>query len=125
MQIYLVIGQMSLVKHILFIMVIPALLHNSCRKIEQSPPTCIQQRIEEIKAGPKWNPAAEINEYRYHGQSVFLVSADCCDQYMMLYDGSCIPLCAPSGGYTGKGDGKCADFFNEAVHVKLTWRDPR
>ena len=117
--------EMSLMKLILFIMVIPAVLHNSCRKSELSPPVCIQQKIEEIKTGPKWNPAADINEDRYHGQSVFLITANCCDQYMMLYDGSCVPICAPAGGFAGKGDGKCPDFYNEAVHLKLVWKDSR
>ena len=125
MQIYLVISQMSLMKLILFVTLIPALLQNSCRKMESSPPPCIQQRIEEIKAGPKWNPSAEINEYRYHDQSVFLISANCCDQYIMLYDGNCMPLCAPAGGFAGKGDGKCPDFYNKAIHIKLVWKDSR
>src|SRR6188474_1147564 len=88
-------------------------------------PTCINQRIEEIKKQPKWNPAAEIHEYLYNGQQVFLISADCCDQYMTLVDKNCNYICAPSGGITGKGDGKCPDFYEKAQHIRLVWKDPR
>jgi len=31
-------------------------------------------------------------------------------------------LCAPSGGITGKGDGKCPDFNEKAGEGKLIWK---
>ena len=52
-------------------------------------------------------------------------SSPCCDQYNNLYDSDCNLICAPSGGYTGKGDQKCLDFFDKAKHVKLIWKDDR
>ena len=119
------ITQMTVMKLILFIIPILTLLTDSCRKSKMMLPSCIEQKIEEIKAQPKWNPAAEINEYLYRGQHVYLITADCCDQYIMIYDGSCTPLCAPAGGYAGKGDGKCPDFYKEATHLKLVWKDQR
>lgn len=88
-------------------------------------PVCIQQKIEAIKAEPKWNPPAEVDEYLYNGKHVFLFSSNCCDQYNILYDENCEVICAPSGGLTGKGDGKCADFAESAKHVKLIWKDER
>ena len=112
-------------KPILCVILIPFLLSSTCRKISSEIPDCVQQRIDAIKAEPKWNPPAEINEYVYKGQHVFLVTANCCDQFIMLYDGSCRPICAPGGGYTGKGDGKCADFNETAHHVRLVWKDDR
>ena len=88
-------------------------------------PSCIQQKIDSIKAQPKWNPPATVYEYLYKGKTVYGFSADCCDQYTTVYDENCNYICAPSGGFTGKGDGKCSDFAQEAKEVKLVWKDDR
>ena len=98
---------------------------DTCSKTKKEIPACVQQKIEQIRAEPKWNPPAEVNEYIYRGQHVFLFTSNCCDQYIMLYDGSCNYICAPSGGIAGHGDNKCPDFYNQATHVKLVWKDPR
>jgi hypothetical protein len=89
------------------------------------PPDKIQTKIAELKAQPKANPAYEVWEYQYQGQRVYLVTADCCDQYTTVYDACLNVLCAPSGGITGRGDGKCPDFNEKASEKKLVWRDPR
>jgi hypothetical protein len=89
------------------------------------PPDKIQTKIAELKAQPKANPAYEVWEYKYQGQQVYLVTADCCDQYTTVYDTCLNVLCAPSGGFTGRGDGRCPDFNEKATDKKLVWRDPR
>jgi len=111
-------------KSILLLLSVPSLLAIDCKKNTEEPP-CVKEKIEQIKALPKWNPAGEVNEYIYKDKQVYLFTSDCCDQYIMLYDGSCEYICAPSGGITGKGDGKCSNFYTEARHVKLVWKDPR
>jgi len=88
-------------------------------------PSCVQQQIEAIKKSAKWNPPAAVDEYSYNGKTVYLFSADCCDQYNTVYDGECNVVCAPSGGLTGKGDGRCNGFFEVAKHVRLVWKDER
>jgi hypothetical protein len=88
-------------------------------------PDCIQAKIEAIKKQPRWNPPATVEEYRYKGQRIFVFSSNCCDQYNEAFDESCNYICAPSGGYTGKGDRKCEDFKQEAQFVKLVWKDDR
>jgi hypothetical protein len=88
-------------------------------------PACIQQRIEEIKKEPKWNPPAEVHEYIYNGKKVYYFSSNCCDQYNTVYDSVCNYICAPSGGYSGEGDKKCPDFKANAQHVRLIWKDER
>lgn len=87
--------------------------------------SCIDKKIARIKTEKKWNPPAEVNEYLYNGKKVYLFSADCCDQFNELYDAECNYICAPTGGITGNGDGKCADFRNSAQHVRLVWKDDR
>jgi hypothetical protein len=89
------------------------------------PPDKIQTKIAELKAQPKANPAYEVWAYKYQGQQVYLVTADCCDQYTTVYDACLNVLCAPSGGFTGRGDGLCPDFNEKATDKKLVWRDPR
>ncbi len=88
-------------------------------------PLCIQQKIDSIKQQPVWNPPAEIHEYNYGGRKVYLISANCCDFFSIAIDSNCNYVCAPSGGFTGKGDRKCSDFFEKAKHVRLVWKDER
>lgn len=42
-----------------------------------------------------------------------------------LFDENCNRICAPDGGKTGKGDGKCPDFFEKRTDEKLVWKDER
>jgi hypothetical protein len=92
---------------------------------ENSIPGCIQQKIDQIKKEPKWNPPAEVHEYSYNGKRVFYFSSNCCDRYNEVYDENCNYVCSPSGGYTGKGDMKCADFKENAKEIRLIWKDER
>jgi hypothetical protein len=110
-----------------FLMISTALFLQSgqCHKSTVAIPGCIQSKIDEIKAQPKWNPPAQVDEYNYQGKSVYLFTSNCCDQYIMLYDGSCHYVCAPSGGIDGGGDKKCKDFYTTAKHIQLIWKDPR
>jgi len=114
-------------KYAIFILLLTELMSSTCRKAQESQtiPSCIQQKIDEIKSQPKWNPPAEVNEYLYNDKHVYLFSSPCCDQYNMLYSEDCTPLCAPSGGFTGRGDGKCADFNEKAKKLRLVWKDDR
>ena len=87
-------------------------------------PACIRKLIDtENKQSPP-NTPVQVDEYLYNGKTVYLITAHCCDQYNMLYDDNCKEICAPSGGFTGRGDGKCKDFDSTAKHVKLIWKDP-
>ena len=88
-------------------------------------PTCLQQKIDSIKKLPVWNPPASIEQYDYNGKTVYLMSADCCDFFATALDENCNYVCAPSGGFTGKGDGLCKDFNEKAKLVKLVWKDER
>jgi len=88
-------------------------------------PACVQKKIDSIKKEPRWNPPAEVNEYRYNDKKVFLFSSDCCDFFNLLLDSSCNYICAPSGGITGKGDMQCSDFDKVSRHIKLVWKDNR
>lgn len=96
-----------------------------CKQAIEKVPPCIQQKIDQIKKEPKWNPPAQVYEYLYNGKKVFYFSSNCCDQYNTVYDERCSYVCAPDGGITGKGDNKCADFIEKATKVRLVWKDER
>jgi hypothetical protein len=112
-------------KYLFFLLAVPVFCGSTCNKINRATPGCITEKIERIKAQPKWNPPAEVNEYLYNDRHVYLFSSPCCDQYNLLYDENCTAICAPSGGFTGKGDGKCPDFNEKAKHIRLVWKDER
>lgn len=88
-------------------------------------PACIQDKIEAIQQQPKYNPPATVYRYLYGDKYVFLFSSDCCDQYNYLYDKDCNVICAPSGGFTGRGDNKCSNFSQVAKDETLIWKDAR
>lgn len=88
-------------------------------------PTCIETLISQIEGEPVTNPPSSLTLYEYGGKCVYYLPPVCCDQYSQLYDDQCNVLCAPDGGLTGQGDGKCPDFFTNAVKIKLVWQDPR
>ncbi len=88
-------------------------------------PECIQVKIDSIGKEARWNPPAQVDQYTYNNQTVYFFTSDCCDQFNLAYNSSCHVICAPSGGFSGKGDGRCSEFLKTAQHVKLVWKDPR
>ena len=66
-----------------------------------------------------------VARYEYRGGRVYYVPPRCCDVYGTLYDASGTILCHPDGGFTGDGDGRCPDFFEERRNEKIIWRDRR
>lgn len=101
-------------------------LVQACQQDDEVPcPERIQEKIKELARAPKQSPVAEVWQYDYRGQQVYLISGACCDQYHFLYDACLNIVCAPSGGVQGRGDGKCPDFQANATNPVLVWRDPR
>lgn len=45
----------------------------------------------------------------YAGMPAYLIPSPCCDKFDYLYDARGVVLCAPSGGFTGRGDGSCPE----------------
>lgn len=68
------------------------------------------------------HPPLEIWRYSYNGKVVYFTLSDCCDFPNVLYDQNCTMMCAPSGGFSGKGDGKCPDFNDKAKNGTLIWK---
>jgi len=88
-------------------------------------PPFVDQLIAELEAGPKKNPPGSIWKYNYNGLVVFYIPPSCCDVPGELYTSDGEPVCAPDGGITGAGDGRCPDFFGARTGELLVWADSR
>ncbi len=98
---------------------------NDSSPTQSASPDCIEMIITDIKKHPVKNPPTTIWQFTYKGESVFYIPAACCDQFNPVYKNNCSLFCHPDGGLTGKGDGKCDDFFLLANDKKLIWKDSR
>lgn len=74
---------------------------------------------------PVSNPPAQLLRYRVDGKDYYYRPAPCCDFYSELYDAAGQLVCHPDGGITGRGDGSCPGFREQAGKGELIWRDKR
>ena len=109
----------GIMKYLIVLLAFPFLSASECTK-KDTIPSCVQtfidKGIQNLPEAPQ-----QIDEYLYNGKRVYLVTAPCCDQYNTVYDKDCTAICAPSGGITGKGDGRCPNFSTTATHVRVIW----
>ncbi len=98
--------------------------HAICCKKHRTP-KWLQEKIAELEKQKPHQAKSFIKEYQFNGIKVYYIPADCCDQLNPLYDESGKIICHPSGGITGRGDGKCPDFKPAASDGKLIWEDSR
>jgi uncharacterized protein DUF6970 len=85
-------------------------------------PSCLNAKIKSMAANPKEGSPQSVMRYTYNNQTVYYLVSSCCDKYNVVYDSACNILGYPDGGYTGKGDGKMANFKNEASDGKVIWK---
>jgi hypothetical protein len=84
-------------------------------------PPAVAKRIAEYKSATNSLPA--IWRYIYKGEPVYYVPPGGDDIASVLYDAKGNLVCSPDGGLTGRGDGKCPDFFKERSHGELLWSE--
>ncbi len=109
----------------LLLVVITIVLVACSQATQTANPAWVDQLSKQFESDPVGNPAQSIWRYEYNGQEVYYIPAQCCDMYSTLYDAVGNVLCAPDGGFTGKGDGKCSDFFDQRTKEQLVWQDQR
>ena len=88
-------------------------------------PTFIQQLISKQEADPIANPPASLSKCTYKNQTVYYLPPRCCDIPGILYNEKGENLCSPDGGITGRGNGKCTDFFQTKEKCEIIWQDSR
>lgn len=87
-------------------------------------PPWVDALIAQFQSAPVANPPRAIWRHRYETETLYYVPSDCCDQYDELRAPSGAVLCAPSGGFTGRGDGRCP-ALGEPLERTIVWQDPR
>ena len=108
------------------LLIIFLIFFSTCsQSIQSENPDCIDELIIKFQNEPVGNPPQSIWRYEYNGEIVYYVPPQCCDQFSILYDSECNFICAPDGGFSGRGDGRCPDFFTNRTNEKLVWKDPR
>ena len=88
-------------------------------------PEWVDQLIQQFERDPVGNPPQSIWRYKYNGQVVYYVPAQCCDMYSTLYNADGNVFCAPDGGIDGRGDLRCPDFRSQRTDETLIWKDSR
>jgi len=88
-------------------------------------PACLQQLVKKYTAEEVQNPPRKIYSYQYKGNTVYYVTAPCCDFFSELYNTDCKIIAYPDGGITGRGDGRAKDFADLKSNEKLVWEDVR
>ncbi len=88
-------------------------------------PPFVRDLIKSFESAPVANPPASITRYEYQGRVVYYVPPRCCDVPSTLYDEKGGVICQPDGGFTGRGNNKCADFFDLRSKAVAIWKDPR
>jgi hypothetical protein len=111
--------------HFLAIIAVIILLAGCAQTTQTGNPAWVDQLIKKFESEPVGNPPQSIWSYEYNTQVVYFSPAQCCDMYSTLYDASGTVLCAPDGGFTGKGDGRCKDFVSQRTNELLIWKDSR
>ncbi len=96
------------------------------RPVDGEPlPAWLTGLIQQLESQPVTNPPAFIARYEYRDEVVYYLPARCCDIPSNLYNAVGTIVCHPDGGFSGTGDGRCADFFAERKNEKVLWRDLR
>ena len=94
-----------------------------------SQPQWVQQLIARLQSEPVRNPPAKIIRYASAGRSYYYVPPAAGDQFSSLYDSAGKQICAPDGGVTGGGDGKCPSFVRKMLSSRdpgeIVWQDTR
>lgn len=116
-------------KRFLIVLLILVISITSCRTQEKNQNSKEENHVQQHDAlQPAWlkdrmddweaEGYTEVSAYRWQGDTVFLAIPPCCDRFSELYNHAGNLVCHPSGGITGKGDGKCPEFRTEAKLIK-------
>ncbi|MGB8357968.1 MAG: hypothetical protein WCD55_05055 [Bacteroidales bacterium] len=116
-------------KYIYVVVFLLLMTSGGCEHLEFTTdvPDCINALARSIKREAVRNPPAMIVEWQLTtGEKYYYIPPYCCDMFSELYDSDCNLICAPDGGFSGQGDGRCpADILNSIESTKVVWKDDR
>ncbi|MCK4739384.1 MAG: hypothetical protein KAT46_05490 [Deltaproteobacteria bacterium] len=87
-------------------------------------PQWVYELIEKLGSSPVANPPAKVIQSIYNNSTVYLLPPRCCDIQSVLYSEEGEIICNPSGGLSGRGDGRCTDFIFKKDST-IIWEDLR
>lgn len=87
----------------------------------ESLPAFVKEKIAVMKQYRSSNVPVDVWQCSFNGKTVYQFSGIHVDDFYSLYDSEGVFICYPSGGFTGKGDGKFPDFYKQATDWKLLW----
>ena len=85
-------------------------------------PEWLRIRLADYDAQPRPAAPRAVFQVRYDDGVAYWVQAGCCDQLDPLIDARGVLLCYPSGGFTGRGDGKCPQALPSVTERREVWR---
>jgi hypothetical protein len=87
-------------------------------------PEWLRVKIAEFDELPADRAPLGVWRISHNGQAAFYLLSPCCDQYNPLFSAEGHEICNPSGGFTGRGDGKCPAPMDQGTKATLVWSHP-
>lgn len=87
-------------------------------------PEWLRVKIGKYEALPADHAPLGIWRIAHNGQPAYYLYSPCCDQYNPLFNAEGSEICNPSGGFTGRGDGKCPEPMDRGTKAALVWSHP-
>jgi len=85
-------------------------------------PEWLRIRLADYDAQAGASAPRAVFELRYGEGVAYYVQAGCCDQLDPLVDARGVLICYPTGGFTGRGDGKCPQGLLLLANRREVWR---
>jgi hypothetical protein len=98
---------------------------NAANQAQPSTPAWLQTIISDNTQKPLKNAVHEIWKISHQGNPAYFMISPCCDQFNPLYEQTGRVLCHPSGGMTGRGDGRCPMPADAKSTPQLIWSHPQ
>ena len=83
------------------LMATSAVLAMACAVVGKTPLNADDELLHSVET---------MTRFEINGTVYYQAIAPCCDKFNPLYDERGRYVCAPTGGYTGRGDGQCPDL---------------
>lgn len=87
-------------------------------------PEWLRVKIAQYEALPADRAPLGIWRIAHDGRAAYYLYSPCCDQYNPLLSAEGNEICNPSGGFTGRGDGKCPEPMDRGTKAALVWSHP-
>jgi hypothetical protein len=111
-------------RNLILILTLLSLFFPECEKLDLKVdvPNCVRSIIRGRIVDGFRNKPVEVWRWDVDGKTYYYTVSDCCDQFNLLYDDQCHLVCAPDGGFSGQGDGKCPSFASQIIRT-LVWKE--